>query len=371
MDSATRIEAAIALEKTDRVPIAPWLGLYAASYTNLSKREFIFDNQKRFAAILQTAVELGPWDMTYMGENASELMLLAAPARIHWPGIDLPEDDIHQVVEYELLEPEDYALFERIGLLRFLREVALRQYPAISVPRGVLMAFSFIRASRANAKALRGVGIEPAAGFMHPGPLFEYFSIGRSLGPMCTDLYDRPEAVKRAGPAWARAMTRLAVFWARLVGVNRVFVALSRSSGAFISPVHFEEFVYPEIRTIVGMLIDAGMTPILHCDTRWTDRLEIFRRFPAGKCIVELDGHTDMLKVKEILGGHTCVKGNVPAALTAFGERSEVLEYCRRLIETFDSEGGFILSTGCTLPANAKTENVQAIFEAGERWGRT
>jgi uroporphyrinogen-III decarboxylase len=77
-----------------------------------------------------------------------------------------------------------------------------------------------------------------------------------------------------------------------------------------------------------------------------------------------------MLKAGEILGGHSCLKGNVPAALTAFGTKDDVLTYCRRLIETLGRRGGFILSSGCSLPANARSGNVRALFEAAEEWGR-
>ncbi len=370
MDSRQRIEAAIALEPVDRVPVSPWLGLFAASYTGISKQEFIFDADKRSAAVLRTAVELGPWDMTYMGENASEAMLLALPGRVYWPGVDLPDDEIYQVEEFELLSPDDYALLERIGLLRFLREVARRLHPEISVIQGLSLLLSFVLKSRSQARALRAAGVEPAAGFMHPGPLFMYFSIGRSLEPMCRDLYDRPQAVKAAGAIWSVAMTRMAIHWAGIVGVKRVFVALARASPAFISPAHFEEFVYPELKTIVGMLIESGMTPVFHCDTRWNGRLEVFKRFPAAKCIIELDGDTDMVEAATVLDGHMCIKGNVPAYLTAFGTRDEVLDYCRHLIGKVGKRGGFILSTGCALPANARVENVKAVFEAAEKRGR-
>lgn len=370
MRSTERIRAAINLETADRVPVAPWLDHFAATYTGLPKDEFIRDDSKRFSAVLRTARELGPWDMTYLAENVSRTLIMAAPARARWPGRDLPADQMHQFEEYELLGPEDYELFERTGLLRFLREVARRLYPRTDLVRGLLMLLSYTGRFRRHAAALRAAGIEPAVGFMHPGPLFEYWSIGRSLGRMCTDLYDRPQAVRSAGRVWARSMTRLSIHAARAVNVNRVFVALSRSSPAFLSPAHFEEFVYPGLSTIVGMLLDAGITPVLHCDTAWTSRLDVFRRFPAKRCIIELDGDTDMARAHETLGGYACIKGNVPAWLTAFGSRDEVLTWCRRLIETAGARGGFILSSGCSLPANAKVENVRAIYEAAERWGR-
>ncbi len=370
VNSTERIRAAIALDSADRVPVAPWLDHFAATYTGLSKDVFIRDADKRFEAVLKTARELGPWDMTYLAENVSKTLIMAAPARVRWPGRELPEDQVHQFEELELLGPEDYDLFERSGLLFFLREVARRLYPEISAVRGLVMILSFVLGFRRHVKALRAAGIEPAVGFMHPGPLFEYWSIGRSLRPMCTDLYDRPEAVKSAGRVWARAMTRIAIHGARVLGVDRVFLALSRSSPAILSPSHFEEFVYPDLKTIVGMMLESGITPVFHCDTGWTARLDVFRRFPAGRCIIELDGDTDMVSAHETLAGHMCIKGNVPAYLTAFATREEVLAYCRHLIETAGARGGFILSTGCSVPANARAENVKAIFEAAEEWGR-
>ncbi|MBN2282855.1 MAG: hypothetical protein JXO48_03095 [Deltaproteobacteria bacterium] len=42
----------------------------------------------------------------------------------------------------------------------------------------------------------------------------------------------------------------------------------------------------------------------------------------------------------------------------------------RRLIESIGAGGGFILSSGCSLPANAKPGNVMAMTEAAEEWGR-
>jgi len=47
-----------------------------------------------------------------------------------------------------------------------------------------------------------------------------------------------------------------------------------------------------------------------------------------------------------------------------------VLGYCRRLIREVGKGGGFILSSGCSIPATAKAENVKALAEAAEEWGR-
>ena len=91
--------------------------------------------------------------------------------------------------------------------------------------------------------------------------------------------------------------------------------------------------------------------------------LKFFKNFPRQSCIVELDGDTDIFKTREILGDHLCIKGDVPARLLAFGTREEVTDYCYNLIQKIGKDGGFILSSGCKVPVNAKVENVKAIVD--------
>ncbi len=43
--------------------------------------------------------------------------------------------------------------------------------------------------------------------------------------------------------------------------------------------------------------------------------------------------------------------------------------YVRRLCEEVGDGGGYILSTGCECPVDAKPENVRAMLEAGRTYG--
>ena len=184
------------------------------------------------------------------------------------------------------------------------------------------------------------------------------------------DLFDYPDKIKAAAKVYTKQLISAGVNFSRFVGVKRVFIGLSRTSPSMISPKHFEEFALPDLDYIVDYIVNHGMTPLFHCDTNWTKSLEMFKRFPKGKCIMELDGDTDIFKAKEILGDHMCIMGDVPAYLLAFGAKQEVTDYCKKLIEVVGKGGGFILSSGCSIPANAKPENVRAIFEAAEKYGK-
>jgi uroporphyrinogen-III decarboxylase len=53
--------------------------------------------------------------------------------------------------------------------------------------------------------------------------------------------------------------------------------------------------------------------------------------------------------------------GDVPAALFKLGTPDEVNTYCTKLINEI-GPSGFILSSGCDIPMDAKPENVAAMI---------
>ena len=75
-----------------------------------------------------------------------------------------------------------------------------------------------------------------------------------------------------------------------------------------------------------------------------------------------------MTKVKEMLGGHMCIAGNVPIALLSVGSADDVVDYCRNLIDAVGQDGGFILGpSGQT--EDVKIENVEAMMECAKECG--
>ena len=100
-----------------------------------------------------------------------------------------------------------------------------------------------------------------------------------------------------------------------------------------------------------------------------TGRLPFLRELPRKKCILMLDGYTDIFKAKEVLGDHLCIMGDVHASLLTLGTSEEVEAYVRKLIDTVGKGGGFILSTGCELPPNCKEENFRAMLDTAKTHG--
>jgi uroporphyrinogen-III decarboxylase len=77
---------------------------------------------------------------------------------------------------------------------------------------------------------------------------------------------------------------------------------------------------------------------------------------------------TDIFKAKEILNGHMCIAGDVPAALNSLGTPQEVEDYCKKLIDVVGKDSGFILSTGCTCPVDCKMENFKAMVNTAKNY---
>jgi len=147
------------------------------------------------------------------------------------------------------------------------------------------------------------------------------------------------------------------------LGVTGVWLGGWRSASEFLSPKLWERFVLPYYKQMVDVVIEAGVTPILHFDSNWTRDLSYFKDFPKGTCVLSLDGMTDIYKAKEVLGGHMCLMGDVPPSMLTLGTPDQVHEYSSNLVRDI-GPSGFILAQGCCIPPDAKPENVAAMIAA-------
>ena len=120
-------------------------------------------------------------------------------------------------------------------------------------------------------------------------------------------------------------------------------MALHRGSDGFMSLDQFKTFYWPTYKKVVMGLIDIGLTPVPFYEGIWDQRLEFLREFPKGKTIAHF-AQTDMNKAKEVLGGHTCIMGDVPSSILQVGTVSEVEDYCRKLIDDCGKDGGLIVT---------------------------
>jgi uroporphyrinogen-III decarboxylase len=272
------------------------------------------------------------------------------------------------MLETEMEGPDLYERICRDGMARVFWRSLQKALPDLQHP---------VRAGRFLARmGLYGMNLQlhlfrwkrrgiPCLTGVVPGAFsLDVLSGMRSMAQFCLDLHRRPDQVLRALAVANRFQTEMALLGARMTGARYCFIGSSRASASFISPRVFELFALPLLRETTARLLKAGITPFLHFDSDWTPMLPYLRELPARKCILDLDGTTDIFQAKEILGDHMCLMGDVPAALLKLGTVEEVEAYCERLIREVGAGGGFILSSGCSTPPDAKPENVRAMVES-------
>ncbi len=370
MTARERIDTAIGLGKPDRVPVAPMLDVFAARYAGITQHQMIFDIRSADRAFMKVFEDLGPFDgFNVSNAGAGRLVLALSIIKPVIPGVDgVDEDALWQFVEKTVMEPEEYAALAD-NPDRFMRKkaIALRDDLKgdldyyLNKARGQLDVLKVIR----SARAWRRRGVEPVvAANILLFPLEQISTQLRSYTDFVTDLYRHPEEVKRAARAMLKTWFPRCLVGPFLSGVKRVFIGLTRTSASLLSPRQFEEFALADLLEACDYLIRHGITPLLHLDNDWTAFFPYFRELPAGKCILNLDGSSDIFKAKEVLGDRMCIMGDVPAALLKLGEPEEVEAYCEKLIREVGADGGFILSSGCDVPIDAKPENVRAMLQS-------
>jgi uroporphyrinogen-III decarboxylase len=369
-----RVETVVSLKKPDRVPVIPMMGsFFSAHHAGVPLSVFVADQEKSVQAEIQTFQDYGLRDMPFASNSLNEIAFQEAIlAYMKIPGRELAEDSIWQFDEREIMKVEDYDSVIKHGWpATWLRLASgVRQQPPEEVRREL---FQWVEGSMDAIRKWEEMGHHCFSGAGASNP-YGAFAAARSIPQFALDLYRRPEKVIEAMDASIDELVKKAVgkaLGARAKsqhGYYASFIGSARASGTFISPKTSERFFFPYLMKIVDALVEIGATPLLHFDNDWTPMLDFFLELPKAKCILEVDGQTDIFMAKKVLGDHMCLMGDVSATMLTLGTPTEVETYCKRLIDEIGEGGGFILSSGCNVPHDAKPDNVRALIETGNTY---
>lgn len=355
-----RMMAAVHLEPVDRVPFmssgsavnAALEGVKLSDYTsdmrlncqtNLSAIQQYSDPDGVQVTIFQPAVLAGCW----LG-------------KMEMPGRELGENDLWQMHEKENVYQEDYDDILANGFAVWYDRILKER---LGDPMQYAGEFFSYMGESIGIFAQNGYPCFCGANFYGP---IEMFCGGRTLlNFFADDLMEIPDKVEAVFDKtqqfnmemWENQlknpMTRPVALW----------IGGWRGTPDLLSPEMFERFSWKYLKELADLTISYGVTPLFHLDSDWTNGMKYFKELPKGKVILGLDGKTDIFKAKEIIGDHCCLMGDVPASLLSFGTPEQVDEYCRKLIREVGPTG-YIMSSGCDAPYNAKLENLKVMADS-------
>lgn len=373
-----RVQAAIRLEEGDRTPVSLMMDYkFPCRYKGITQGEYFRDRSLGTRAQREVFDEMGGWDIVQAAGNTTrDRDILEAPMRIRVPGKDIGEDDVIQWEEMEVVTEEDYDRIIEQGWKTFMYEFYPRfrgWEPAGYHTRIETRAIRETEAQKVGVKLWEEKGYPVFGGGDVFTPLM-MLSCCRSMTKFTMDLHRIPDKVEAVMDAMIDELIEVSIESAKCTGISpptgmpTKLLVLERG-GAFVYPLHiFERFELPYMKKMVEAFVKEGITPILHFDSDWTLNMPYLKELPRGKCFIQLDSRTDILKAKEILRGHMCIMGDVPPSLLSLGTAQEVEGYCKKLIDVVGEGGGFILGVGCTVPIDAKFENLKVMIDTAKSY---
>ncbi len=167
---------------------------------------------------------------------------------------------------------------------------------------------------------------------------------------------------------YAAAVSRAFGLAQLAAGAHLVMVFDPAACPEVVPPGMFREMIGPRLADLFAAFDRAGaMANWLHIAGQTAS---ILPRYAAlGADIGNFDYCVDpepLLRALE--GSRLCLDGNVKPLAFVTAEPDEVERDTERLLRTFDQRGGFIVSSGCEIPPEAREANVRAMVRATLGW---
>ena len=193
--------------------------------------------------------------------------------------------------------------------------------------------------------------------------LADIIPMARSMVPFIKDLRKRPDDIIQIFDFLEPGLTELAISIAKVSKAKYILLGNSRGASSWISPKMFEEIFWPTQKRFWETAVKAGFKICAHLDNDWTDNMEYMLELPKHSGFFHLD-QGSLPKVREIIGDHFCLMGNLSPAVTCGSGPELVYKKTSELIKTCGQDGGYILATGCEAPATIPIENYYAVKRA-------
>jgi uroporphyrinogen decarboxylase len=90
----------------------------------------------------------------------------------------------------------------------------------------------------------------------------------------------------------------------------------------------------------------------------------------TGVTNISIDAPSDLVKAAAAARGKAVLIGNLDTNLFYTGSRDEMKQAIKNCIEQVPSDSGYILSSGCEVPAIAPPEKMEWFYELVDELGR-
>jgi len=178
--------------------------------------------------------------------------------------------------------------------------------------------------------------------------------------------------------ACLESLTKGAISLAKLhaaENVDAILISSAFAGAGLISRDHYIQFVLPYEKKIIEEVQKEYNIPIYtHTCGSIGDRLDLMIATGTNG-IDTLDpppiGTVELAEAKKILSGKTFIKGNIdPVNILLKGSKETVKKDVIERLHIGKPNGGYILSSACSVAPNTPAENIEMLSETAEEYGR-
>ncbi len=337
MNSLERVQATVAFGRPDRIPVFPQIFGHAAVLVGARLGEYVCDGS------LLARCQIAAW--RHYGGDAVFAFMDAGVESEAMGSVLRYYDDQYAHVERYVLAPD--AALERLALPDPRRAGRMPE---------LLRAVTLLRREIGVAVPVVGIVLGPMT------LATQLMGIEAALG-LAIDEPHRFETLLDFS-------TRLATDFGRAqleAGAHLVMVFDPSASPEVVPPPFFRELLVPRLGEVARAFKSAGaLANWLHIAGPAEPILAYYPQ--AGADIANLDFDVDPERALQALP-HTCLDGNIKPLLFVTGSPEQIAAESRRLVALFAARGGFILSSGCEIPPEARPENIAAMVAVANEQG--
>lgn len=201
---------------------------------------------------------------------------------------------------------------------------------------------------------------------------FDYFLNLLGFKQALMDLLQNPLKCKEILQRFTDGVKRLAIEMTDQK-IDAIKISSPYAGQGFISPEFYLQFVLPYESQIAQAVRSQGIHVYLHTCGAIGDRLEMM--VESGISGLEcLDppplGNVELADAKKRVGQKVFIKGNIdPVNTLLYGNEEAVRDDAEYRVRLGKPDGGYILSTACSIAPHTKKENIKILAQVVEEKG--
>jgi len=146
-------------------------------------------------------------------------------------------------------------------------------------------------------------------------------------------------------------------------------MALHKGFDGMLSDAQYEKYYWSGLKECIETGFACGLMPQIFCEGKYNTRLKYLADITPGAAYYTFES-IDLKEAKKALAGKACIGGGFPSELLYYGTKQQVIDKVKETLDICAPGGGYIFSLSAGLNAEAKRENVEAMFDTVKTYGK-